>query len=359
MIRSIHAIGSPRLGGAERFFARLVNALTASGYPSMAVLRRGSMIGGILDPGVERVETGMRNSLDLLTAAAIRRQVRKHQPEVVQTYLGRASRLTRVPRKSPTVHVARLGGYYHPRAYRHADAWVGNTRGICDYLVAEGFPAERVFHVSNFVEERATSPEMAADARRSAGVPDDALLLFTLGRFRPSKGFVDALDAFALLPREWEGRPLYLVIAGDGELKDELRAQAARLGVAERVRWTGWLTDPDPLYAAADLFVMPSRVEHLGNVILEAWARGAPVVATRTRGATELMEDGVTGLLVDTSDARSLAEGVRQALERGEDGRRALAEAGTRVVRTRHSQEAIVTAYRDLYAHLAKLGRRR
>jgi glycosyltransferase involved in cell wall biosynthesis len=361
MIRSIHAIASPALGGAERFFVRLVGALHETGYPSMAVLRRGSLLAQALDPAVPQAATGMANSLDVRTVWTIRRLVARHHPEVVQTYLGRATRLTRVPRRADTIHLARLGGYYRPRSYRHADAWVGNTRGICDYLVEQGFPADRVFHISNFAE----APEPAADAgpareaRERLGVPADALMLFALGRFRPSKGFADLLDAFALLPGEVGGRPLRLVVAGAGELRDDLLAQAARLGVADRVSWTGWLAEPGPYYAAADLFVCPSRVEHLGNVILEAWGRNVPVLSTRTRGAEELMVNGETGLLVPASDPRAMRDGILAALQAGEGELRRLADAGLHTVRTRHSKEAIIAAYRELYAHLVSIGRRR
>ena len=359
MIRSIHAIGSPKLGGAERFFVRLVNALTADGYTSAAVLRHGSALTAELAPEVPRVHAGMRNSLDLLTVRTIRAMVREHRPDVVQTYLGRASWLTRVPRRSETMHVARLGGYYRPNSYRHADAWVANTRGIRDHLLQHGFPADRVFHVSNFAEapDRPRDPAAVAATRAELGIPDDARVVFALGRFRPSKGFADLLEAFATLPREIHHRPLYLVIAGDGELRDELHAQAERLGIARRVRWTGWATKPDAYYAAADLFVCPSRIEHLGNVILEAWGQQVPLVSTRTRGAEELVEDGRTGLLVEAENPARMASVLEDALRGPEQHLRALADAGRDVLRARHSQPVIVAAYRDLYRHLGTLGR--
>lgn len=361
-IRSIHAIGSRGPGGAESFFSRLVAGLHRTGYPTLAVVRRRSHLARTLDPSVPRVEAGMRSGADVLTAWRIRRLLRRHRPEIVQTYLGRASRLTRVPRGSATVHVARLGGYYRPNAYRHADAWVGNTLGICDHLLRAGFPAERVFHVGNFVEApgRPADPVARAEARARLGVPDDALLLFALGRFVPKKGFGDLLHAFARLPAEVGGRPLHLVVAGDGVLRAELEALGERLGVAARVRWTGWLPDPGAAFAAADLFVCPSREEPLGNVVLEAWGRGAPVVATRTAGPKELMVDGETGVLVEVGEPRALAEGILRVLRAPAAEVEAMVDAGLRRVRARHGEAAILAAYRELYADLAgRLGRRR
>lgn len=358
---TIHAIGSRRLGGAERFFARLVRALHDAGAPTLAVVRRGSELARTLPP-VPVVETGMRNGADVLTAWRIRRLIRNQRPQIVQTYLGRASRLTRVPRRSETVHVARLGGYYRPNSYRHADAWIGNTRGICDYLVRTGFPADRVFHIGNFAEpmEAPATPEQRSTARAGLSVPADALLIFSLGRFVRKKGFDDLLRAFALLPTEIDARPLHLVVAGDGIMRDELRALESRLDITGRVHWPGWLHDPAPAYNAADVFVCPSRDEPLGNVVLEAWAHGLPVIATRAAGPTELIDDGANGVLTDIGAPQALSDSIHRVLNADQGERNALGNAGLELVRTTYSETAIVASYLQVYDVLAnKLGRRR
>ena len=116
-----------------------------------------------------------------------------------------------------------------------------------------------------------------------------------------------------MLPHELAGRPLCLAIAGDGPLRDSLHQQAAELGIAARVHWLGWQAEPAQVYRAADIFVCPSRHEPLGNVILEAWAQGVPVVSSRSQGARELIEDGVDGVLAPIADAPALA-GVLRAV---------------------------------------------
>ena len=353
VIRSVHAIGSPRLGGAERFFVRLVGALERGGNPTVAVIRTGSELGEILDANQARVETGMRNGLDLLTMMAIRRVVRDSGADVIQTYLGRASRLTRLPRRSRTLHVARLGGFYRFSSYRHADAWVGNTQGICDYLVRGGFPAHRVFHISNFVEP--AKPVVGSRPARLPGglaLPEGARLVFALGRLVERKGFGDLLDAFAGLPESWEDRPLHLVVAGDGPERAALARQAEELGIEARVHLPGWIREPAPLYRFAIVFVCPSRHEPLGNVVLEAWAEGAPVVATRTQGPVELIDPGETGLLVDVASPDDLRAGVLEMLRAGPAERNRVVENARVVVRARHSLEAIVSQYLSLYARL-------
>ena len=107
-----------------------------------------------------------------------------------------------------------MGGFYRPNAYRHADAWVGNTRRICDHPTGLGFPRERVFHTGNFVVDPTPDAE-PQDVREVLAIPPDAAVIFSLGRFIERNGFADLLVAFArLLPPDGD-RPAALVIAGD------------------------------------------------------------------------------------------------------------------------------------------------
>lgn len=347
---TVHAIGSRRLGGAERFLSRLATTLAGRGHPTAAVLRRGAELRGLLEPEVEVVETGMRNGVDVITWWTIRRLILIRRPRIVQTYLGRASRLTRVPRESGTVHVARLGGYYRPHAYRHADLWVGNTLGICDHLIRSGFPTDRVHHITNFVEPVGDAEEHVSEPPRREGtdVPGEARLVFALGRFVPKKGFADLLHAFARLPESISGRPVHLAIAGDGPLRHDLKATADRLGIGERTHFPGWLTDPAPWFRAADVLVCPSRSEPLGNVVLEGWTHAKPVVCTRTAGPVELVTEGVDGILVAVEAPEEMAVALHRLLVDGAR-RRELARAGLRTCRRRHSPDVVVDAYLDLF----------
>jgi glycosyltransferase involved in cell wall biosynthesis len=353
MLRSLHIIGSRQMGGAESFFLRLVRALNDAGHPALAGVRPRSPLGDELGAGIEIHRIVLNNSWDLLSVAAIRRLVRETRVDVVQSYMGRASRLTRLPKNSPAVHVARLGGFYKIDGYyRHADAWVGNTRALCDYLVRQGLPGSRVFQIGNFVESpRSVSAEEAEALRREIGVPDDALVIFSLGRFIDIKGFDDLLNAFAELPAEVGGRPLFLVLGGDGPLRDALLKLAADLELGRRFHWAGWLKDTAPWFSIADLFVVPSTHETLGNVILEAWAHRLPVVSTMTPGALELVRDGMNGLLCPTGDPVQLATRCRE-LAGSCPERERLAAAGAAELELHHGREAVVNSYLSMYQQL-------
>lgn len=354
MISSIHVLGSRQLGGADRFFIRLVEALARAGHPTLAVTRAGSPVAKELDPAVEQVHVPLAAKWDYYSTWRLKDLVRRRRPDVVQTYMGRATRLTRVPNDVPAVHIARLGGYYKIRGYyEHAHAWVGNTNDICRYLREQGLPPEQVFYIGNFVPApRPVSASELEALRASLQLPADAFMVLALGRLIDKKGFDDLLQAFARLPERFGDRRPVLVIAGDGPARERLERLGQTLRLTSRLRWAGWQNDVAPYYRLADLFVCPSRHEPLGNVILEAWRHELPVVSTRNEGALELVRDGVNGLLAPCEDPAGLAATLELVLAAHPDRRAQLAENGSATVQRDHNESAVLAAYLALYEQL-------
>ena len=352
--RSLHVIGGRQLGGAERFFLRLVNALARRGEPVAAVTVAGGEIARALDSAVRQFHAPMFAFWDRYSRWKIARAISAFRPDVVQTYMGRATRIVRLPIGRPPVHLARLGGYYQLKGYRHAHAWVGNTLGIRDYLAAGNLPAARVHYIGNFVDTPGRLKAGAIDALRHALGLEGCRVLLGLGRLHPNKGWADLLHAFAHLPATLAGAPLHLLMVGDGPLRGELEELARALGIAPRVHWAGWKNDPTPYYQVADVFVCASVHEPLGNVILEAWANRVPLVSTRAQGPLELVHDGVNGLLAPLGDPNGLAEVLAAALALDEPVRSRLVEAGYDEVHRHYSETAIVDAYVALYTDLRR-----
>lgn len=352
---SLHILGSRQFGGADKFYVRLIAALNQAGHRAVPVNRTGSPVAKALaERDIPSLHLPLANKWDLYSTLRIRALVRKLAPRIVQTYMGRATRLTRLPRDGLASHVARLGGYYKvPGYYEHPDAWVGNTRGICLYLEEQGLPTAGIHHIGNFVDPALpVSGELLSELRRRHRLPENAWVIYTLGRFIHKKGFADLLNAFARLPREVEARTLVLMISGDGPLRDDLHRLGRELGLGARLIWTGWQNDAAPFYALADAMVCPSRHEPLGNVILEAWSHRLPVVSTTTDGARELVRDGENGLLSACPETECLAGRISELLAMETGARKAMAENGYRYLMENYSREAVVNAYLGLYETL-------
>lgn len=351
---SLQMVGSKALGGAERWFLRFGAALAERGVPAELAIRAGSELESVDLPDLPLHRLPFKTVWDPISRGAVSRLIRRRKPDIVQTYMGRATRLTRFPPASGPVHVARLGGYYALHPYRHAHAWIGNTRGLCDWMVQQGLPADRVFHIYNFVDPPGPSPpERIAELRDELGTPAGAWLLMTAGRFVPVKGHAHLLKAMSLLPREIAGRPLCLVLLGDGVLGPKLEEQAEQAGIGDRIHWAGWQTDPGPWFQLADLVVFPSLDEEtLGNVILEAWAWSRPLVTSNFRGAREIARHGEDAWCVPCGDAAELARGIEELL-RDPALAAAMVARGQERVQAEFGREPIMDRYLELYRELA------
>lgn len=350
---TVHILGSKKMGGAENFYLRLVRALHERGERVSGILRKDSDVVKAAGADIEVFESPMQTVWDPWSKKDVARLLQRLKPDLVQTYMGRATRLTALPSGHRPVHLARLGGYYKLEGYRHAHAWVGNTTGICDYLVHGGMRADRVFHISNFVDPPRLHDPQEVRARRAAlDIPDDALVVVALGRFVWFKGHEHLLNALSHLPAGFKGRPLRLVLVGDGPLRKPLYRQAQRLGLLDRICWAGWQKDTSVFYQMADVVVFPSLDEEpLGNVILETWAHGKPLLTTLSRGARELTEHQLNAWCVPCADPVGLARGLRTLLMEPELAA-GLAANGARLVARSYARDVIVGQYMELYHRL-------
>jgi glycosyltransferase involved in cell wall biosynthesis len=180
--------------------------------------------------------------------------------------------------------------------FANLDVLVGNVPGIAQTCRNLGW-TKPALTISNFTPVITPPPA----SRASLTTPEDVFLIVAGGRFEPRKALDMAVRALARLPGAW----LWLV--GDGSMRVELEQLAVKLNVADRVRFVGWVNDPSKYIAAGDAFLMPSRHEPLGNLLLEAWSLGVPSVSTRSDGPNWYMRDGVDGLMADIDDDAQIA----------------------------------------------------
>lgn len=340
-LKVAHVLAGAPIGGAENFYARLVAALAQrSEITQHAFTRPNARRESILnDAGVSVSTFRFGGPLDFIDRWQYRRALRKWQPDIVVTYMGRATKVT--PRGN-YVLVSRLGHYYDLKTYRHCDHWIGIAKGICNYMVDNGMPADQVKYIPNFIDESPAEPL----ARDSFDTPSDQPIIFALGRLHKNKAFDTLLNAFAQVKQGT------LWLAGDGPEKNNLLDQAEALGLTDRIRFLGWRNDVNALMRTADLFVCPSRHEGLGSIIGEAWFNQCPMVATDSQGPGELIEDGVTGLITPIDEVEPLAAAINYCLENPEKARE-LADQGYKHYMENFSKAKICQEYIDFFQQIA------
>jgi glycosyltransferase involved in cell wall biosynthesis len=298
----LHLMGSAGDGGAETYFLSLVDALRREGVRQAVALRpHAGREHTLAEMGIPaRVLPFTR--FDLTTRPRIAAYAEHIGAKVLLAWMSRAA--SRMPR-GPWLRVGRLGGYYDLRFFRGCDLLVANTIDIQDYILQRDWAPDRVTHVANFAE----ADHHPALPRSACDTPEHVPLLLSMGRLHREKGHDVTLRALAQLPDAW------LWLAGTGPEEGALKQIARSLGVVDRVRFLGWREDVGALYRAADLCVFPSREEPFGNVVIQCWVYGLPVVASRAIGPANLIRDGQDGLLVPIEDSDALAAGIRQLLE--------------------------------------------
>lgn len=336
MTRVLQAMAGAEFGGAEAFFVRLALALHRAGVDEHIVIREHPRRAELLRAGgLPPAELPFGGLLDLRTRFGLRREISSFKPEIVLTWMNRATQFC--PR-GRFIHVGRLGGYYDLKYYRHCHHLIGNTQDIVDYVIRQGWPRERAHYLPNFVSEERASPVV----RMTYYTPDNSPLLLALGRLHQNKGFDVLLKAMTMVPEA------YLWIAGDGPLRPELEAMAAQLAVKPRVRFLGWRDDVAALFATADMFVCPSRHEPLGNVILEAWAQRLPVVAAEAAGPAALIQQDVNGVLVPVEEPNALAKGIKRVLH-GRAFAERIADGGRKTFEANFTEAAVVARYKAFF----------
>ncbi len=339
VMRVLQAIAGAEHGGAETYFVDLVLALQRAGLEQHVVIRCNARRTAALHAGgVDPVELPFGGMFDWRTRRALRREIAAFKPDVVQTWMNRATRFC--PRGN-FIHVGWLGGYYKPENFRACDHAIGVTEDIVGHLVDHGWSPSRAHYLPTFASNAKASPV----DRSEFGTPRGAPLVLALGRLHEKKAFDVLLKALARLPDAW------LWLAGEGPLRGELEALASRLGVASRVRFLGWRNDRAALLAAADVCVMPSRYEPFGTVMIEAWAHRVPLVAAASAGPAGLIEDGETGLLVPVDDVEALAAAVERALADRTLAER-LAAGGHAAYEERYTEAAVVRRYLGFFARV-------
>jgi glycosyltransferase involved in cell wall biosynthesis len=194
-------------------------------------------------------------------------------------------------------------------AARKADRIITVSEALRSKLVALGVCASKITTLKNGVDTDQFVLRDRCGARRNLGLPD-GLILLSVGNLVETKGHHLVIEALVDLP------DAYLVVVGAGEQREHLERLTRRLGVAQRVRFTGTLTAAELVshYNAADMLVLASEREGMPNVILEALSCGLPVVAINRGGIGEIVNRPELGVLLDERSAAAIGGGIRHLL---------------------------------------------
>jgi glycosyltransferase involved in cell wall biosynthesis len=195
------------------------------------------------------------------------------------------------------------------------------------------------------------APEEIQAKRASFGFPPDALILFTSSRLEKKNGVGDVVAALSKLPEN-----VCFVVCGSGSLDAEIKAQAVKLGLKNRVAFMGFV-DPKELpllMKASDIFIRPSLSEGLGNAFLEAMAARMLVIGTNAGGIPDFLTDGKTGFMVEIENPESIAAAVRKIQELDAQTKERILNEAQAMVVAKYNWEIVSKDMEDMFTALAK-----
>ena len=218
-----------------------------------------------------------------------------------------------------------------------------------DFLVKhESIHRGKITLIPNAIDLRRFSPASSSlsESRTKLGLPQDVPVIAGVGRLNAQKNFALFLEIAAAVVTEIpEAR---FLLAGEGPEEPRLRAQAASLGIADRVLFAGYIPDTRIVYSAADILLMPSRFEGLPMTLLESMAMGLPIVASNLDGIAEVITDTYEGLLAEPGNAATFTSQVIRLL-RDPDFAAQLAINARTKIESNHSVEIMTTAVESIY----------
>jgi len=392
-VKIVRVIARLNVGGPARHVALLNAGLDARGHDTLLVY--GALDAGEASLEAPAVEAGIRLSKepflgrrvnplsDLRTFVSVLRTLFREQPDVVHTHTAKAGTLGRLAafaynvtrgrgRRALVVHTFHghvFDGYFSPTVnglVRVTERWLAR---LTDVVVTIS-PRQQ----DDIVRRFAVAPSsktvviplgldldalLALDVssphlRHEYGAAPGDVVVGYIGRLVPVKDVPTLLRAFAVALRATPR--LRLVVAGDGTERDVVEALTRELGVGARVHFARWVSDLPRFYASIDVFALSSINEGTPVAAIEAMAAAKPVVATRTGGVPDVVDDGSTGWLVPTRNAMTLADALvrlaRSAVERERFGL-----AGRERAQARYAHTRLVSDIEQLYTH--ELARRR
>ncbi len=268
-----------------------------------------------------------RTALDPRLVFDIGREIRRTGASILHVHGYAASNFGRIAARRAGIPLVLHEHFADPRmpAYqkipdfllRHLTGrGIAVSQSTADFMIRARFvPASKVQVIFNGapLDQFAPAPRALGDrVREELGIPQEAPVITTIGRLNAQKGHATLIAAAARVVAETP--EVRFLIAGDGDLLDALRAQAAALGLSGAVVFAGHRTDVPALLAATDVFCISSNYEGTPLVLFEAMAAGKAIVSTAVDGCREVLTEGRNGLLVPPADPSALAQALVRVL---------------------------------------------
>lgn len=371
----LYVFDNMEFGGGERVFAQIINRLSGERYKIIvACLPTGAFIEKIEGNGAEINSVDMRNRFNPGVILQLSGLIKKEKVDIVHSQGARADFFARVAAKLASVpivistipmpvegfDVRPIRKLIYTAFNRFSECFVDRFIVVSDALEKmmierHRIAPQRIVKIYNGIEkdEYCIADEEIAHRRlrfrTKVNIGQDVAVIGIIGRLVWQKGFEYFIEAIPEVLKEYKQARFLLV--GTGELEEELKVKSKKLKLEEKAIFTGFMSDIKDVLASIDVFVIPSLREGLPVVLLEAMAMKKPIVATNIEGIAEILENGVSGLLVPPRNSKALAEAVINMLTYKEKALR-MGISARMIVEERFGVDIMVQKVEEVYEEL-------
>jgi sugar transferase (PEP-CTERM/EpsH1 system associated) len=367
-IKILHVLDSLGVGGMERVVIDVVNGLDLAVFEqTVCCISRKGEAARFLRDNAGCVNLGKGSDADHLMPLKIASVIRAERPDIIHTQswsgidAAIAKLMTRGARLVHSEHGRNLPYLYGEPLkrkvarrclYHLADAVFAISHEVRGYYCREtGFPIDRVRVIPNGIDLRRIDRADRRGVREELGIADDDFVIGSIARLDKTKNTMTLARAFVKLQKSGQNLRLKMLLVGDGDKKVEIESYLVEQGMRDAVIFTGISHDVPRLLGAMNLFALSSLSEGMPITVLEAMSASLPVIATNVGALPELVEDGVTGFLIDPKDDQELAERIARFYDNREMAR-SFGAAGRRKVEREYGLDRMLDQYRDLYLSL-------
>ncbi len=359
---SLHIDTARTWRGGQNQVLLTVNGLREIGQRAALVAHPDGELRKRAAEGLELVPLAPKSELDLTAAWRLNRVIKRLRPDIIHAHdahgVAMASLALSLGARDvePPLIVSRRVDFHLRHnsfsrwKHRQVDCFIAASEAIRRMLVADGVPEDRTVTVHEGIDVDHVLGAPAVNVHEAFFLPHGSPVVGNVAALVPHKGQRHLVEAAHLVVQKMPD--VRFVILGEGELRDALERMVKDYRLEKHVLLPGFRTDVLGCLKGFDLFVMSSVTEGLGTSLLDAMACSRPIVATRTGGIPEVVDDGVTGVLVPPRDHRALANAVL-ALIGDAPRRRAMGAAGFTRVSERFTVERMVAATASVYARVA------
>lgn len=355
----LHLIGSTAVGGAEWILASLVQKQIKAGWKPVIATRQDTDVYRFYESfGFEMIPWNFRSRRSWLTYWRLRKVIRSDSWDLIHAHQAKMSAIAGTLKSRDQLRIPILGMAHNlvkSDHFNRCDYVICVSDAVRKTLLANGYQETHCRTIHNAIDldrfQPAATEESKKKIRSEFGIEPDAIVMAQHARMETVKGHHVVLSALEKVAESLKDVPWYVLWIGDGTLRDGLEERVRKLGLQERVIFSGFRADSEKLLPAADIFLMPSEKEGLPLALMEAMACGLAPVATPVGGIPEILEHEKQGLLLKSLDPEELGQAMVRLLTSQEERQR-YCEASAIKARESFGFDKMNSAINEVYSLL-------